>query len=84
MKRETGVNPVRARRCKNGVSVKFDIHWIFPGRKTEMLRLEPEDLPAMNDDNHAVLIYLLVRLCPFYQYKKGIFCCRKYQCERME
>ena len=49
MKRETGVNPVRARRCKNGVSVKYDIHWIFPGREAEMLMFEPEDLPAMND-----------------------------------
>lgn len=30
VKRETGVSPVRSRRCENGVLAKC--HWNYPGR----------------------------------------------------
>lgn len=44
-----------------------------------MLRFKSEDLPAMDHDNHVVLIKVLLKKCPFYQYKKGIFLLMKFQ-----
>lgn len=43
--RETGENPVRSRRCKEGV-VSNEVHYILiMGRTEAMLKSEPEDLP---------------------------------------